>query len=242
MQQTDWGRAVLQDLPFGLGTDEGLTASPGGGIGSILPRLARIIMGTLWSVLGLFGTLGVILVAAVYMAAAPASYVHGLVHLLPRKQRPQARRIMDHIGHTLWNWFVGQLLDMLIVGALSGVGLALLGMPLAFILALIAGLANFVPYIGAIAGAVPAVLIALSISPHKGLYVALLYLGVQTFEGNVTAPLIQRHAVALPPALTLLSQTALGLVFGLFGVILATPFTAAIIAGVQTLTEEDPDY
>jgi predicted PurR-regulated permease PerM len=72
--------------------------------------------------------------------------------------------------------------------------------------------------------------------------VALLYLGVQTFEGNVTAPLIQQRAIDLPPALTLVAQTAFGLIFGLFGVILATPITAAIIAAVQQLTDEDPDY
>jgi predicted PurR-regulated permease PerM len=129
-----------------------------------------------------------------------------------------------------------------VVGALCGIGLWLLGMPLVFILALVAAIANFVPYIGAIAGAVPAVLIALSMGWQQALYVALLYLGVQTFEGNVTAPLIQQRAIDLPPALTLVAQTAFGLIFGLFGVILATPITAAIIAAVQQLTDEDPDY
>lgn len=65
---------------------------------------------------------------------------------------------------------------------------------------------------------------------------------MQTFEGNLTAPLVQRRTIDLPPDLTLLSQAALGLIFGLFGVILATPFTAAVIAAFQTLTDEDPDY
>ena len=115
-------------------------------------------------------------------------------------------------------------------------------MPLVFILALVAALTNFVPYIGAIAGAVPAVLIALAMGWQQALSVALLYLGVQTFEGNVTAPLIQQRAIALPPALTLVAQTAFGLIFGLFGVVLATPLTAAIVAAVQQRTKEDPDY
>jgi predicted PurR-regulated permease PerM len=243
MQQSSWGQSLLERLPFGLGMDNGsLPASPGSGIGSLLPRLAGIVAGALWSVLGLLGTVGVILVAALYMAAAPAQYVHGLAHLLPKAQRPTTRRVMDRVGHDLWGWLVGQFLDMLVVGALCGIGLWLLGMPLVFILALIAATTNFVPYIGAIAGAVPAVLIALSMGWQQALYVALLYLGVQTFEGNVTAPLIQRRAIDLPPALTLMAQTALGLIFGLFGVILATPITAAAIAGLQQLTDEDPDY
>jgi predicted PurR-regulated permease PerM len=242
MQQTEWGRGLLQRLPFGLGVDGGETANPGTTFGSVLPRLAGALAGALWSVLGLLGTVGVIVVAALYMAAAPTQYVHGVAHLLPKTRRPTTRRVMDRIGHDLWSWLVGQFLDMLVVGALCGIGLWLLGMPLVFILALVAAIANFVPYIGAIAGAVPAMLIALSMGWQQALYVALLYLGVQTFEGNVTAPLIQQRATDLPPALTLVAQTAFGLIFGLFGVILATPITAAIIAAVQQLTDEDPDY
>ncbi|MBV9118400.1 MAG: AI-2E family transporter [Acetobacteraceae bacterium] len=231
--RTDWGRHVLHELPFGLGTETpGQAGMPAG---ASLQSLAGLVAGALWSALGLLGTLGVILVAALYIAAAPQSYMEGLLDLLPSRQRAPARRVLDHVGGTLWGWLVGQFLDMLVVGVLCGAGLALLGMPLAFILALIAGVLNFVPYIGAIAGAVPAVLIALSVSGEKALFVALLYLGVQTFEGNVAAPMIQRRTIDLPPALTILSQTAFGVIFGLFGVILATPFAAALLAAVRAL-------
>lgn len=243
MQQTEWGRTLLDELPFGLGTDNAAGgANTGGGAGSVIPHLAGIVAGALWSALGLLGTIFVIVVSALYIAAVPKPYVHGLVNLLPARRRAPARRVLDHIGDTLWGWLVGQFIDMLIVGALCGIGLALLGMPLAFILALIAALLNFVPYIGAIVGAVPAVLIALSIGWQEAMSVALLYFVVQTFEGNVTAPLIQQRTINLPPALTILSQTALGVIFGIAGVVLATPFTAAVIAMVQTLEKEDPDY
>ncbi len=235
LQRTDWGQRVLGDLPFGLGANGAGQAGTPNGAGTSLPHLAGVVAGALWSALGLLGTFGVILVAALYIAAAPQSYVDGLVGLLPPAQRAPTRHVLDEVGRTLWGWLVGQFLDMLAVGVLCGVGLILLGMPLVFILALIAGLLNFVPYIGAIAGAVPAVLIALSISGQEALSVALLYLGVQTFEGNVMAPLIQRRTIDLPPALTILSQTALGVIFGLFGVILATPFTAAILAAIHAL-------
>lgn len=248
IQQTDWGQDLLQRSPFGPGMDGGADAGAGGpgGIGSVLPRLvgalAGALAGALWSMFGLLATLGVILVAALYLAAAPAQYVHGFVHLLPKRRRPTARRVMDRVGHDLWGWLVGQFLDMLAVGVMCGIGLWLLGMPLVFILAVVAAVTNFVPYIGAIAGAVPAVLIALSMGWQQALYVALLYAGVQTIEGNVTAPLIQQHTIALPPALTLVAQTAFGLIFGLSGVLLATPITAAILAVVHQLTDEDPDY
>ncbi len=240
LQQTEWGRPILHQLPFGLEAETGATSQAGtsGGAGPILRSLAGLVAGALWSALGLLGTIGVILVAALYIAAAPQSYVDGLLDLLSPKQRAPTRRVLDHVGQTLWGWLVGQFLDMLVVGILCGAGLVLLGMPLTFILALIAGLLNFVPYIGAIAGAVPAVLIALSTSGEQALFVGLLYLGVQTFEGNIMAPLIQKRTIDLPPALTILSQTAFGVTFGLFGVILATPFAAALLAAVQQLRAE----
>ncbi|HJS84847.1 MAG TPA: AI-2E family transporter [Acetobacteraceae bacterium] len=240
LQQTDWGQRVLHQLPFGLGTETSATSQAGaqGGTAASLRSLAGLVAGALWSALGLLGTIGVILVAALYIAAAPQSYVNGLLELLPSRQRAPTRRVLDHVGGTLWGWLVGQFLDMIVVGVLCGVGLVLLGMPLAFVLALIAGLLNFVPYIGAIAGAIPAVLIALSVSGEEALFVGLLYLGVQTFEGNVTAPLIQKRTIDLPPALTILSQTAFGVIFGLFGVILATPVAAALLAAVQQLRAE----
>jgi predicted PurR-regulated permease PerM len=212
LHQTDWGRRILHQLPFGLGAKAEPTSQAGaqGSTATALRSLAGLVAGALWSALGLLGTIGVILVAALYIAAAPQSYVEGLLDLLPSRQRAPTRHVLDHVGQTLWGWLVGQFLDMLVVGVLCGAGLALLGMPLAFILALIAGMLNFVPYIGAIAGAVPAVLIALSVSGKEALFVGLLYLGVQTFEGNVTAPLIQKRTIDLPPALTILSQTAFG--------------------------------
>ncbi|MBV8613121.1 MAG: AI-2E family transporter [Acetobacteraceae bacterium] len=237
--RAEWGRRVLHELPFGLGTENpGQAGTP---VGASLQSLAGLAAGALWSALGLLGTLGVILVAGLYIAAAPQSYTKGLLDLLPARQRAPTRRVLDHVGETLWGWLVGQFLDMLVVGVLCGAGLVLLGMPLVFILALIAGVLNFVPYIGAIAGAVPAVLIALSVSGEKALFVALLYLAVQTFEGNVAAPMIQRRTIDLPPALTILSQTAFGVVFGLFGVILATPFAAALLAAVRALRADRTD-
>lgn len=164
----------------------------------------------------------------------------GLLGLLSRKHRAPVRRVVEHVGNTLWGWLLGQFLDMLVVGVLCGTGLFLLGIPLAFILALIAGLLNFIPYIGAIAGAVPSVLIALSVGGREALFVGLLYLTVQTFEGNVTAPLIQKRTIDLPSALTILSQTAFGVIFGLLGVVLAIPLAAALFAAVQELRADTP--
>ena len=144
-------------------------------------------------------------------------------------------RTKKHIGTTLQLWFLGQLADMIIVTILVGAGLFLLGVPLAMTLAIFAGLLNFVPYVGALAGAVPAILVAFSQSPTLALWVTLVFVGVQMLEGSVIAPLIQRRTISLPPALTILSQTILGTLFGAFELILATPLVAALLTAVRMI-------
>jgi predicted PurR-regulated permease PerM len=145
---------------------------------------------------------------------------------------------VEEMGSTLQLWFLGQFWDMLVVSVLTGAGLYFLGVPLPLTLALIAGLFNFVPYIGALAGAVPALAVAVAQSPQTAVYVAILFTVVQMLEGNVIAPMIQKRTVDLPPALTILSQTVLGTLFGIKGLILATPLAAAAMTAVRMVYVE----
>jgi len=128
---------------------------------------------------------------------------------------------------------------MLSIAILTFVGLTLLGVPLALPLALLAGVLNFIPYVGPILSSVPAILVGISESPQMTAYVALLFLGVQSVEGYVLEPLIQQRAVYLPPALILFAQLLLGLLAGPIGVIVATPFAAAFVVAVRMLYVED---
>ncbi|HEX3349432.1 MAG TPA: AI-2E family transporter [Acetobacteraceae bacterium] len=127
---------------------------------------------------------------------------------------------------------------MLVVAVLVAVGLYVLGMPLVAALAVIAGLMNFIPFVGAFIGAAPAVLVGMATSPTLAIEVVALFLVVQTFEGYVTAPLIQRRTVHLPPALTIASQAILASLFGLFGLILATPVMATALTAVRLIYVE----
>lgn len=231
LQSTNWGRGLLNQLPSGFGKDESGSA--------LMPHLAGTIAGAVSSALGVLGTVVLVLASAIYFAASPRPYVEGPLHLVPNRVRGRTQVVLTDIGQTLQYWLAGQLLDMLVVGVVTGAGLALLGVPLAFILGVLAGLLNFVPYIGAIAGAVPAILIALAQGPHQAMYVAGLFVVVQGLEGNVLSPLIQRRAVDLPPAATILAQTALGGLFGLPGIMLATPIAAAILTALRDITTED---
>ena len=183
--------------------------------------------GIVTSTLGNFGTLLLVIVAAIYLAASPGQYVGGIVALMPRGWRERGHLVLRREGQTLRWWFIGQLADMAAIGCLTGLGLYLLGVKLWITLALIAALFNFVPYVGALAGSIPAIVVGLSNGPQTAIYVAILFVVVQTLEGNLIAPLIQKHTVDLPPVITLMSQTVLGTLFGPLGLVLATPITAA---------------
>lgn len=252
-----WRGAVIADYTVQLTTElsdqvqqlwETLNASEWGsflakqvrsGAESLRSGLSGYFPGVAMSVLGIGGTTIVVIATAAFLATSPQMYLTGALRLLPVDWRPRGREVAQKIAHTLQLWFVGQLIDMVIVGVLIGIGLWLLGVPLALTLALFAGLLNFVPYVGALAGAVPAILVALSQSPSMALWVALLFVGVQMLEGNVVAPLIQKRTIALPPALTILCQTVLGTLFGVFGLVIATPMIAAMLTAVRLIYIED---
>ena len=116
--------------------------------------------------------------------------------------------------------------------------LSLLGIPLALTLALLAAALDFIPNIGPLASAVPALLLALLQGPTTALWVMLLYVIVQVVESYILAPLVQRRAVSLPPALLLGAQVLLPMLFGFPGLLLATPVTVLLLVVVRNLYVE----
>ena len=225
LSQTTIGQMVLNHLPVSLGGNDSTTPLSSFGFG-----IAGSVTGLLGSAFGLVGTLFVVLISGFYFAVSPSLYINGVLRLVPPHQRESARDLLYSAGNTLWAWTAGQALDMLAVGIFSGIGLYLIGVPLALALGVVAGLCNFIPYIGAILGAVPALLISLSLGTREALFVAILYSVIQFCEGNILAPLIQRRAVHMPPALAILSQSVFGSILGVPGLVLASPITAALLA------------
>jgi predicted PurR-regulated permease PerM len=224
LESTPWGSALAQQLRIaGKSLRAGLTGYVPGVVGSVL---------------GIGGSLVVTGATAIFLAASPRLYLEGALRLLPTELRSRGREVAAELAATLRLWFIGQCIDMLIVGVLLGLGLFLIGSPLALTLALLAGLLNFVPYIGALAGAIPAILVALANSPSLAMWVAILFISVQLLEGNVIAPWIQKRTISLPPALTILSQTVLGTLFGLIGLIVATPLIAVLLVATRMVYVE----
>lgn len=191
---------------------------------------------------GVFGALGnaiIIFAVGVYFAIRPQLYINGIVTLVPRSRRPRARAVLDEIGETLSKWLVGKACAMVAAGVMTAVGLSLLGVPMALLLGVIAGLLDFIPYVGPLMAGVPALLIAFSDSPMQALYVLMLFGGIQLVQGYLLEPLIDQHTVALPPALTIAMQVTFGAVFGMAGVALATPMTAVLMVLVVMLYVQD---
>src|SRR5688500_17384922 len=169
------------------------------------------------------------------MAAQPQPYIQGLLFLVPRRRRKRAREVLYEIGNVLRRWLIGQSLLAVCVAFLTGVGLVLLGAPFAIALGLLAGLMEFVPYIGPFVAAVPAILVGFAESPQLALQIALLFLGVQSIESYVLAPLVQHRAVHLPPAVILFAQVVMGVIVGALGVAVATPLAAAAMVAIRML-------
>lgn len=188
--------------------------------------------------LGAIGSMGLLLVVAVYLAADPTLYRLGLVRLVPPAYRARIDGALLASGEALGRWLLGQGVSMLFVGSATAIGLALLGVPLALTVGLIAGVLAFVPFFGPIASGLLAVLLAFMQGPTQALYVVGLSVAIQQIEGNLLMPWVQRWAVELPPVLGITAAVIFGLLFGLPGVILATPLMVVAMVLVQKLYVE----
>lgn len=189
--------------------------------------------------LGWLANIALILVIGIYLAADAETYLEGAIRLFPPSKRKRGRQIINAAGEDLRKWLIAMTLDMLFLGTLTGVGLYLIGVPVAFALGILSGISVFVPYIGPIVAIIPGLLIALSVSPMLALYAAMVYLVAQQLEGNVALPLLQRWTVSMPPAVSLLAIVAFGLLFGLWGVLFATPLAVVTLRIVRMAYVED---
>jgi len=181
----------------------------------------------------------VAVVAGVFFAAEPAPYREGLSLLFPQAYRERANETLDYLAGALRLWLLGQLLEMALVGVMVGGAVWLLGLPSPFALGAIAGVAQFVPYIGPIVAMIPSLLVATTIGWNALLWTAVSYVIIHQFDGHVVMPIIQRRMVSVPPALMLLSIVALGELFGALATVFAAPMTVLLYVLVTKLYLRD---
>jgi predicted PurR-regulated permease PerM len=222
LQRSEWGRYVLRLA------HESMRIGPGMGMSTITGEVAGAIEGAV-----------VILVVGFYGAVNAREDARGLLRLVPANRRERVKEVSGQVIFTLRWWIIGQLIPMTVLGVSTMLGLWVLNVPLAFALGLLTGLMIFIPYVGSWIAFVPTVLVALTVSPMTALYVVILYVILHAIEGYVLTPLVQKHAVLLPPVMTILAQLLLWRWVGLLGVAVATPLAAAGLALIKVLYLHD---
>jgi predicted PurR-regulated permease PerM len=187
------------------------------------------------TVFGALATLVVVLIAGVYIAVAPDVYRSGFIMLFPKRVQPQIADTVDDAGEALRLWLGAQLLAMIIVGVMIGAGLAVIGVPSALGLGFIAAVLEFVPIVGPVIAAVPALLLASTQSWELVAWTLALFVVVQQIESNIIMPLVSGRAVKLPPAVGLFAVVAIGILFGPLGLLLGYPLAIVVDVAVRRL-------
>ena len=187
--------------------------------------------GLLW----MAGSVVLILFLGVYLSTGPQEYLESFLNFFSAEHRTKAKKILESLGGALRWWLFGQLIAMIVVGTVTTTGLLLLKSPMAVSLGVMAGLLTFVPYIGALVSAIPAILIALTQSANLALYVMLLYLIAHVVEGYIVVPLVQHRLVYLPPAVILTSQLFMHAFAGAAGLMFATPVMVVAMVLIKRL-------
>jgi predicted PurR-regulated permease PerM len=175
-----------------------------------------------------------VMVMAIYLAVRPALYQEGLLALVPPRHRAFARAIALDLAQTLRAWVVAQLIAMVVLAVLTGIGLRLLDVPYWLAFAIFTGVVALVPFFGTLFSTV---LPALLVLPGRGLLVALAVASVgvvvHLVEANLVGPIVMQRKVALPPVLTILSVLIAAEVAGLLGMLVAVPALAIVVVLVR---------
>ncbi len=223
-----WGEKVAEQLPENLNKAMPQSSS-----------LFSKVSGALTTTLGILADLLIVIITALFFASSPKLYTEGFSKLFPPRHRSRVLDVLHKCYHTLKLWLVAMLSAMAIIGVSAAIGYSLIGLPMAFALALIAFLLAFIPNIGPWIAGIPAVLIGLTQGSQMALYVILIYGGIQIIESYLITPIIFQKTVDLPPALLLFFQVLLGLVQGGLGLLLAAPILAVLMVVVKELYVKD---
>lgn len=218
------GRALewlaVHGFTLDVNSVQGLIEKAFGGIGQLTSAVG--------GVLGGFTTAFLIAVLGIYFALEPDLYRRGVSWLLPAAERGRFAHIAQTMGKTLRRLLAGRLLGMVVEGVATWLMLAVYGVPMAALLGLLTGLLAFLPNIGAPISGLLMVLVGFSGGTSMGIYCIVVYLVVQTVDGNIIVPMIAKKTADLAPALVLGAQLIMGALFGILGLALADPLVAMI--------------
>lgn len=211
-------------------------------------RVTSFIGGAVGAIASFF----LVLIIGLFVAMEPRIYERGLQWMVPMQSRDQFAITLARMARTMRVLLAGRLAGMVFEGILTWILLSIAGVPMALLLGIITGMLAFIPNIGAFISGVLMVAVGFSAGPEQGVWAIVIYFVVQNFDGYVLLPLIAKHTVDMPPALTVSSQILASTLFGFLGLALADPIVAmikvalerkseqAVAAGIGTEPEPDP--
>jgi predicted PurR-regulated permease PerM len=185
------------------------------------------------------GAFLLVLFIAAYIGVDPALYHGGLLELFPSRQRAKVALTLAELATTLRRWLVTQLIAMVVIGGVTTIFLFSVRVKAALPLGILAGVLKFIPIVGSIFAAIPAIAMAFIDSPHKALVIAIGYFVIQFLENHLLVPILMKHGVNIPPALTLGIQALMALLFGFLGLLVAVPLLAAILTIVRAINPQE---
>jgi predicted PurR-regulated permease PerM len=208
-------------------------------LGAQFSGATRYLFPFLSSTIEIVTGLLIIIFLSIYIAVDPEMYRRGIMHLFPHERRERTGEVLSAIAAVLRKWLVTQLIAMVTLGIVTTILLLALDVKAAFALGLLSGLFEFIPTLGPIISALPAIAMGFLDSPEKALWVTIAYIGVHFLEGHLLIPLLMKGGINLPPALTVFSQALMAVLFGFLGLMCAVPLLAATVVGVKMLYVED---
>jgi predicted PurR-regulated permease PerM len=193
----------------------------------MVDQVGQTLLYTNFILRGLLGTL-VVFLLAYYWTQESNFILRSLMRIAPPQRKKSIREFLQLAEMKLGGYVRGQGLLCVAVGLTAFIAYVLIGLPYTLVLAIFAGVMELVPIFGPALGAVPALLVALSIDPDKAIWVVVATVLIQLLENTVLVPRIMKHSVGVNPIITLLSLIAFGSVFGFVGALLALPLAAII--------------
>jgi predicted PurR-regulated permease PerM len=193
----------------------------------------------LTSTVAISGAFLLVLFIAAYIGVDPALYHGGLLELVPVRERDRAALTLTRLSTVLRRWLVTQLIAMAVIGGVTTLFLFAIRVKAALPLGILAGILKFIPIVGSIFAAIPAMAMAFIDSPHKALLVAIGYFVIQFLENHLLVPILMKHGINLPPAMTLGIQALMSVLFGFLGLLVAVPLLAAILTIVKTMNASE---